>query len=150
MRSLARDPSPTVRELALLYRLRPSVSVPEEAVEPPEIQSARNSGDPEVLGRLAKNVRFSVRAAVAGNPATPEEVLVGLGQVPDVDIQVALVRNPSTPQTTYDALLTSSFPRTLESLIENPRTRCDQVRSLVQPDVPVRVSLAAGLELLDY
>lgn len=74
---------------------------------PPEVAQARAAQDATALSLLARHADPRVRAAVAGNPHTPEEALTALADDAEGAVIEAVASNPALP----DALFVDLYER---------------------------------------
>jgi hypothetical protein len=111
------------------------------------VNEAMNEDDPERLTALARDERDRVRAAVAGNSATPPAVLRAMADDPAIGVRAGLAENPATP------------PEVLARLARDPETHVrtelakralpDEVAAILveDPERDVRIELAQNAEL---
>lgn len=98
---------------------------------------------PEVLARLAKDPKVTVRRAVAWNPNTPPEVLAQLARDSNVGVRSGAARNPSTPSTTLIRLVRDPSKTVRYEVAWNPNAPPEALAQLANdPDPRIRCRVA--------
>lgn len=116
----------------------PTTATPADESKSPE---ADEPASPSLLTRLIAHTPTA--EALAGNPETPQEILLELHNYPLPAVRTLVAANPQTPVHVLAALCRDPSPRVRESAARNPQTPND-ARAKVHQDRSRRVREAAA------